>query len=107
MVRPTKEELLACVSRGGRIFLFNYPLREEGNLLKGSRSPSDAAQEKIENALFDLPGVKELGGPYVNGILAITVNDNKENAGDLSDEWYYEQIATIFFTYWREGKERT
>lgn len=98
---PTQAELRKCVSRGGRVFLFEYPnVSGTHNALM----PSFESSEKIENRIASLEGVKSVEGPFVNGVLAITVYDD-EGVGKFSDDEICDRIASIFRHYWRWDKE--
>lgn len=98
--KPTKDELFSLTTRAGRVFLFEYPLKDPNQPDGGQRLPKTL--DKITNALLDnLPGCKETELLWT-GCVAITIDDTKDNAGDLSDDEIRSRIASIFHQYWRE-----
>lgn len=102
MSKPTIQELINQTSRGGRVFLFEYPNNDLTDDGKGCHMPTFAAQEKIEDALLKLPGCKEVNGPLVNGIIAITIDDAEDGANKITDAQFCEKIASAFHRFWRE-----
>ncbi len=101
-MKPTQTDLLERTILGGRVFLFEYPENDPNDIGKGSHMPNYKAQEKIEAALLDLPGCKEVEGPYINGIIAITIDDTEDGAGKLTDDQWRKKIVGVFLRYWRE-----
>lgn len=96
-MKPSQEVLRQQCERGGRIFLFTFP----DHPIKGPSAcllPSAKALERIiDHLLSDLPA-KEVAGPFINGTMAITVDD--QQGGKLSDAQIIDQIVSIIYQYW-------
>jgi hypothetical protein len=83
------------------VFLLEYPLNDPRDRVKGSHIPNHESEQKIIEKLLDLPGCKEVNGPYINGIVAITVDDT-DGAAQYTDDQWREKIVSVFLRYWRD-----
>lgn len=97
MEKPSREEIYSQIERGARVFLFAYPENDRG----GFRILSEKAQERVNNILFAIPGCKEIDGPHINGVMAITIEDTEQSLL-LSDDEIRDRIARVFHHYWQD-----
>lgn len=95
-MKPTEKELIERVWRGGRVFLFEFP---------ESPFPDHDSLENIIDALLDIPGCTGVQGPLINGILAITVDDQHPQSQERTDEQWIAIIASVVARWWREENE--